>query len=111
MIKDMRVLALKAERIAQSGSSASVRERARGRSDAACWWYARHVELLIGRPEIVQGFQQEAAAIATAEETRGCRERAEGRRGVDAWVLQGFARRWRDADILSRTNTHSHHVG
>lgn len=111
MIKEMRVLALKAERLAQTGSSESVRQRARGRGDAACWWYARHVELLIGRPEVVQVFQQEAAAIATAEETRGGRARAEGRRGVDAWVLQGFARRWRDADILSRSETQSHHVG
>ncbi len=97
MIRAMRERALNAERQVQAAASRAARERARGMSDAASWWYARHVELLIGRSEETAAMVKQADEIARAEEQRGSLNRAAGRRAVDAWVLEGFERRW-DAD-------------
>lgn len=93
MLKEMRALALKSEQAARCAKTRAARERARGRSDAAAWWYARHVEMLGGRPEVVEMLSGQAEAIAAEEEGRGFRERAEGRRRVDRWVVSGFAKR------------------
>jgi len=92
MLKAMRALALKSEAAARCAKTRVARERARGRSDAAAWWYARHVEMLGGRPEVVETLRGQAEAIAAEEEARGNPERAEARRRVDAWVNAGFAR-------------------
>lgn len=92
MLKAMRALAIRAELTAHAAKTTAARERARGRSDAASWWYARNVEMLCGRPEVVALLNGQAEAIAAAEEARGHRERAEARRRVDAWVVAGFAK-------------------
>lgn len=91
MIK-MRTLALRSEIIALTAKSKVARERARGRGDAVAWWYIRNVELLCFRPAMIEQLQTQAEAVAQAEEDRGCRDRAEARRGVDRWVVAGFAR-------------------
>jgi hypothetical protein len=93
MLKEIRALALKAEETARTVKSKVARERAWGRADAAAWWYARHVEMLCGRPEVVSFLREQAEAIAGDEEARGHLERALARRRVDAWVLAGFAER------------------
>ena len=112
MIEMMRALALKAERLAQSGTTVGVRERARGQSDAASWWYARHVELLIGRPEAITALVTEAREIAAAEEGRGNPERARGRRAVDQWVLRGLEGRWQaDARLRPDKSRSDHDFG
>lgn len=92
MLKEMRALALKAEEAARTAKTKVARERARGRADAAAWWYARHVELLCGRPDIVSSLREQAEAIAAEEEARGNRDRAAARRRVDLWVVEGFRR-------------------
>lgn len=92
MLKEMRALALKAEEAARTAKTKVGRERARGRADAAAWWYARHVEMLCGRPEVVSAMREQADAIAREEEERSNHDRAAARRRVDAWVLEGFAR-------------------
>lgn len=101
----MRERALSAERQAQTAASRAARERARGRSDAASWWYARHVELLIGRADVIAALVREAEGIAATEEQRGSADRARGRREIDVWVLQGFKRRWDGAARLRSDNT------
>lgn len=92
MLKEMRALALKAETMARCAKTRVARERARGRSDAASWWYARNVEMLVGRPDVVSALREQAEAIAAEEEARGNRDRAAARRRVDLWVVEGFRR-------------------
>lgn len=58
MLKEMRALALKSEAAARCAKTKIARERARGRSDAAAWWYARHVEMLCGRPDEVASLRE-----------------------------------------------------
>ncbi len=92
MMLAMRKMALRSELAARSARTRAARERARGRSDAVAWWYIRNVELLIGRPEVMEVLRGQAEAIASAEEARENGDRAEARRRVDRWVVEGFAK-------------------
>lgn len=92
MLKEMRALALKSEAAARCAKTKIAQERARGRGGAAAWWYARHVEMLCGRPDVVSALREQAEAIAAEEECRGNRERAAARRRVVAWEVTGFAK-------------------